>query len=153
LPEEGEIVSYHEKHLSDFGLQGIGERIEFLQGDAHNLKPQFSNYDLILAANLLDRLYDPARFLSAIHQRLKIGGLLVLVSPYTWLEEYTRKENWLGGIRRAGEPYTTLEGLHDLLEAHFRPVQEPQDVEFVIRETARKYQHSVSQLTIWERSR
>ncbi len=153
LPEEGELVSYHEKHLSDFGLQGIGERIEFLQGDAHNLKPQFSNYDLILAANLLDRLYDPARFLSAIHQRLKIGGLLVLVSPYTWLEEYTRKENWLGGIRRAGEPYTTLEGLHDLLEAHFRPVQEPQDVEFVIRETARKYQHSVSQLTIWERSR
>lgn len=153
LQEEGEIVSYHEKRLSDFGLQGTGGRIEFFQGDAHNLKPQFTDYNLILAANLLDRLYDPARFLSTIHQRLRVGGLLVLASPYTWLEEHTKKEHWIGGIRRAGEPFTTLEGLHELLEKHFNPVEEPRDVEFVIRETARKYQHTVSQLTIWERSR
>ncbi len=152
LVEEGEIVTYHEKRLGDFGLAGTGERIEFFQGDAHNLKPQFSDYDLILAANLLDRLYEPARFLSSIHQRLKLGGLLVLASPYTWLEEYTKKEHWVGGIRKAGEPYTTLEGLHDLLEAHFARRGEPQNVEFVIRETARKFQHTVSQLTIWERT-
>jgi 5-histidylcysteine sulfoxide synthase/putative 4-mercaptohistidine N1-methyltranferase len=153
LPEEGELVSCHEKHLSDFGLQETGARIEFFQGDAHNLKPQFSNYDLILAANLLDRLYDPARFLATIHQRLTVGGLLVLTSPYTWLEEYTKKEHWLGGFRRAGEPFTTLEGLHERLAAHFRPLREPQDVAFVIRETARKYQHCIAQLTVWERSR
>jgi len=151
LPEEGEIVSYHEKSLLDFGLQGTGERIEFFQGDAHNLKPQFTDYDLILAGNLLDRLYEPARFLTTIHQRLKIGGLLLLASPYTWLEEYTKKANWVGGIRKAGEPYTTLEGLHELLEPRFKRLGEAQEVEFVIRETARKFQHSVSQLTIWER--
>ena len=153
LPEEGEIVSYHEKRLSDFGLAGIGKRIEFYQGDAHNLKPQFSDYDLILAANLIDRLYEPARFLNTIHQRLKVGGLLVLASPYTWLEEYTKKEHWVGGIRKAGEPYTSFEGLHDQLEKHFQRLAEPQDVEFVIRETARKFQHTVSQVSIWERIR
>ncbi len=152
LPEEGEIISYHEKRLSDFDLHVTGERIEFFQGDAHNLKPQFTDYDLILAGNLLDRLYEPARFLSSIHQRLNVGGLLVLASPYTWLDEYTKPENWLGGIRKAGEPYTTLEGLHDLLEPHFERQGEPRDVEFVIRETARKYQHTISQLTIWERT-
>ena len=151
LPEEGEIVSYHEKRLRDFGLDQTAKRIEFSQGDAHNLKPQFSNYDLILAANLIDRLYDPARFLTSIHQRLNIGGLLLIASPYTWLEEYTKKANWVGGIRKAGEPYTTLEGLHDLLEPHFSRLGEPQDVAFVIRETARKFQQTVSQLTIWER--
>jgi putative 4-mercaptohistidine N1-methyltranferase len=112
-----------------------------------------SDYDLILAGNLIDRLYEPARFLTTIHQRLKIGGLLVLASPYTWQEEYSKKENWLGGIRKAGEPYTSLQGLQELLETHFTQIGEPQDVEFVLRETARKFQHTVSQLTIWERNR
>jgi hypothetical protein len=75
----------------------------------------------------------------------------VIASPYTWLEEFTKKENWIGGVRRAGEPFTTLEGLNKRLAAHFRMLGEPRDVEFVIRETARKFQHSVAQLTIWER--
>jgi len=151
LPEEGEIVSFHEQRLADFGLAGLGSKIEFFQGDAHNLKPQFSDYDLVLAANLLDRLYDPARFLALIRERINPGGLLVLASPYTWLEEFTKKEHWIGGVRRAGEPFTTLEGLQEQLGAHFRMVGEPRDVPFVIRETARKFQHTVSQLTIWER--
>ena len=153
LVEEGEIVSYHEKRLSDFGLDGVADKIEFFQGDAHNLKPQFTGYDLILAGNLIDRLYEPARFLTGIHERLKIGGLLVLASPYTWQEEHTKQEHWIGGIRKAGEPYTTLEGLHDLLEPHFERRDEPREVEFVIRETARKFQHTVSQVTLWERTR
>jgi putative 4-mercaptohistidine N1-methyltranferase len=151
LLEEGEIVSYHETRLSDFGLSESLDKIEFFQGDAHNLKPQFADYDLVLAANLLDRLYDPSRLLSSIHERISIGGLLVLASPYTWLEEFTRKENWVGGVRLAGEPFSTLEGLVEQLGGHFRLLDEPRDVEFVIRETARKFQHTVSQLTVWER--
>jgi len=151
LPEEGEIVSFHEKSLPDLELEPDGGRIEFCQGDAHNLKPQFSGYDLILAANLLDRLSDPCRFLSEIHLRLNPGGLLVLASPYTWNEEFTRKGNWVGGLRRSGEPFTTSEGLHELLSVHFSAVGAPRDVEFVIRETARKFQHTVAQVTLWER--
>jgi 5-histidylcysteine sulfoxide synthase/putative 4-mercaptohistidine N1-methyltranferase len=151
LPEEGEIVSFHEQRLDEFGLGGLGEKIEFFQGDAHNLKPQFSGYDLALAANLLDRLYDPARFLGTIHRRIVPGGLLVIASPYTWLEEFTRKENWVGGVRRAGEPFTTLEGLQEQLGANFRLHGEPRDLPFVIRETARKFQHTISQVTVWER--
>ncbi|MGD9018941.1 MAG: 5-histidylcysteine sulfoxide synthase [Desulfuromonadales bacterium] len=151
LPEEGEIVSFHETRLSDFGLAEHAGKIEFLQGDAHNLKPQMTGYDLVLAANLIDRLYDPAQFLSGIHERIHPGGLLVLASPYTWLEEFTRKENWVGGVRIAGEPFSTLEGLQQQLGSHFRLLGEPRDVQFVIRETARKFQHTISQLTIWER--
>ncbi len=152
LPEEGEIVSFHEKHLAEFGLDGLGGRIEFFQGDAHNLRAQFTGYDLVLAANLLDRLYDPARFLATIHQRINPGGLLVIASPYTWLEEFTKKANWVGGIRRAGEPFTTLQGLEEQLAPHFRMIGEPRDIEFVLRETARKFQHTISQLTVWEKT-
>jgi 5-histidylcysteine sulfoxide synthase/putative 4-mercaptohistidine N1-methyltranferase len=151
LPEEGEIVSFHETRLSDFGLSENLDKIEFVQGDAHNLKPQFTGYDLVLAANLIDRLYDPSHFLSSIHERINPGGLLVLASPYTWLEEFTKKENWVGGIRLSGEPFTTLNGLTEQLGSHFRMLEEPRDVEFVIRETARKFQHTISQLTVWER--
>jgi 5-histidylcysteine sulfoxide synthase/putative 4-mercaptohistidine N1-methyltranferase len=151
LVEEGEIVSYHEKRLSDFGLDQLREKVEFFQADAVNLKPLFSNYDLILAANLLDRLYDPKKFLAFIHERLNPGGVLVLTSPYTWLEEFTKRENWVGGIRKAGEPYTTIEGLQELLGPHFKLIDQPRDIEFVIRETRRKFQHTISQMTVWER--
>jgi 5-histidylcysteine sulfoxide synthase/putative 4-mercaptohistidine N1-methyltranferase len=151
LVEEGEIVSYHEKHLSDFGLESVRDKVEFFQADAVNLKPQFSNYDLIFAGNLLDRLYDPKKFLTFIHERLNPGGVLALTSPYTWLEEFTKRENWVGGIRKDGEPYTTTEGLQELLGAHFKMIDQPRDIEFVIRETRRKFQHTISQMTVWER--
>lgn len=149
--EEGDIVSYHEKRLIDFVPESTRGRVEFFQADASNLKAQFNNYDLILAANLIDRLYDPGKFLTTIHERITVGGLLVLASPYTWLEEFTRRANWVGGFRKDGEPYPTLEGLKDLLGAHFRMLGEPRDVEFVIRETGRKFQHTISQVTVWER--
>ena len=78
------------------------------------------------------------------------GGLLVITSPYTWLEEFTKKEEWLGGYREAGENVDTLQRLTELLNPRFRMLGEPRDVPFVIRETRRKFQHSVAQLTVWE---
>jgi len=151
LPEEGEIVSYHEKHLADFGLDGIADKIEFHQADAANLKPRFTGYDLIFAGNLIDRMVNPASFLSKAHERLNPQGLLVLASPYTWLEKFTKKDQWIGGFRRDGEPYYTLEGLHDILSTNFILVDEPRDIPFIIRETRRKFQHTLAQLTIWQR--
>jgi len=100
FPEEGEIVSFHEVRLADFGLDEIKERVQFYQADACNLPEKFSGYDLVLAANLIDRLYSPRRFLSTIHQRLNPGGLLVIASPYTWQEEYTKKKNGSGATAR-----------------------------------------------------
>ncbi len=150
LPEEGEIVSFHEIGLQELELESTRDRVQFCQGDACNLPDKFSGYDLILAANLIDRLYSPRRFLSTIHERMNPGGILVLTSPYTWLEEYTNKEEWLGGYRAAGEPVWSLDGLKEALAEHFTLLGEPRDVPFVIRETKRKFQHTVAQLTAWE---
>jgi 5-histidylcysteine sulfoxide synthase/putative 4-mercaptohistidine N1-methyltranferase len=153
LPEEGEIVSYHEKHLSDFGLEGTKPRVEFFQADACNLKPIYTGYDLVLACNLIDRLYDPVAFLSMIHQRINPGGLLVITSPYTWLEEFTKRDKWLGGFRKDGENVTTLQTLNGILSENFAGIGEPQDIDFILRETNRKFQHTVAQMTIWERKK
>ncbi len=152
LTEEGDLVSYKERTLSDLGLDQVKDRVEFYQGDACNLKSIFTGYDLILAANLIDRLYDPDKLLSNIHTRINAGGLLMIASPYTWLTEHTKKESWVGGLKRDGENFTTLDGLKEILGKNFRLIQGPQSVPFVIRETKRKFQHTLSEVTIWEKT-
>ena len=151
IAEEGDLVSYHERRLDALGLDQTARRVEFWQGDACNLKPVFSGFDLVLAANLIDRLYSPRQFLNDITGRINRGGVLVLASPYTWLEEHTKREEWIGGFKKDGETFTTLDGLKELLSAEFELVQGPQSVPFVIRETKRKHQHTLSELTVWKR--
>ena len=151
LVNEGELVFYRERSLAELDLEASRDKVEFFQGDACNLKPMFSGYDLILAANLIDRLYDPAKFLSHVHERLNPGGVLLIVSPYTWLEEHTPRASWIGGFKQDGENVTTLDGLKALLAPHFRLMQAPREVPFVIRETRHKFQLSLSEVTLWER--
>ena len=151
LTDEGELVSYKTAHLADLGLDALRGKVEFFQGDACNLKPILTGFDLVLAANLIDRLYNPAQFLESIHTRMNLGGVLLIASPYTWLEEHTQREHWVGGFKQDGENFTTLDGLKAMLGAHFRELDAPQDVPFVIRETRRKFQHSVAEVTLWER--
>jgi len=150
LPVEGDIVEYREVLLDQLGYDEVKNRIDFLQGDACNLKPQFTNYDVVFAGNLIDRLYDPAVFLRDIQKRINSGGMLVLTSPYTWLEEYTEKSNWLGGVKVNGENFSTLDALKQELGGGF-DFLDAVDVPFVIRETARKYQHTVAQMTLWRK--
>lgn len=151
LPEEGELFSRHEARLSCFGLEAIGSKVEFHRADACNLNDRFSGYDLVLAANLIDRLYSPRRFLTSIGRRMNAGALLVIVSPYTWLEEFTAREEWLGGLKVAGKERSTLEGLKEVLSPSFQLTGEPRDIPFIIRETRRKFQHTIAEMSVWER--
>jgi putative 4-mercaptohistidine N1-methyltranferase len=150
-PEEGELVSYQERSLAALGLAEAAQRVAFHQGDACDLGQGYRDYDLVLAGNLIDRLYKPSLFLETIHERINDLGLLVIASPYTWLEDYTPKSEWVGGYLKNGEPFTTLDGLKDMLAPHFRLLGEPRSLPFVIRETRNKFQHSFSELTIWEK--
>ncbi len=151
ITDEGELTTLKQVNLSEMGLAETADRVEFSQGDASNLKPKYTDYDLVFAGNLIDRLSRPGRFLQTMADRIRPDGLLVLTSPYTWLEEYTEKENWVGGYKVNGENKTTLDGLHDVLGEHFVPFCDPVDIPFVIRETARKHQHTIAQMTLWKR--
>ena len=150
IPTEGELTTTRSVSLERLGLVEAGPRTVFMHGDACNLKAIYTDYDLVFAGNLIDRLYDPALFLDNIRDRVRPGGLLVITSPYTWLEDYTPKEKWLGGRREHGEPLSTLAGLTRHLDSSFELVHR-QDIPFVIRETARKHQHTVAELTAWRR--
>jgi len=149
--EEGDLVSDHTRTLESLGLSDSARKLGFYQGDACNLDTRFSDYDLVLAANLIDRLYRPRLFLDSMPARIREGGLLIIASPYTWMEEHTPKEEWIGGYWKDGRRYTTLDGLQNHLGGHFRLIDPPRKVPFVIRETQHKCQHSLSEVTVWER--
>lgn len=127
------------------------ERVSFEVGDAMNLREDLGSFDVVLAANLIDRLTKPAVFLDRLPSLVRPGGQLVLTSPYTWLEEFTPRENWLGGFNRDGMRVATLAGLRLALEENFTLV-DVRDLPFLIREHARKFQFSVAQASIWRRS-
>ncbi|MBO1927797.1 5-histidylcysteine sulfoxide synthase [Thiomicrorhabdus sp. 6S2-11] len=153
IPQEGEIMDFKEQTLRDLDLEKTASKCEFLQQDASNMKPIFTGYDMIVAVNLLDRLYEPKKFLQDVAHRLNNGGLLMVSSPYSWDETFTQKENWLGGYKdsQSGENVTTLETLQNLLADDFEMIREAEDIPFVIRETRRKFQHTLSQVTLWKK--
>ena len=81
---------------------------------------------------------------------LNPGGQLLLMTPCTWMEEYTPKENWLGGFERDSAPVRTLDSLKQILGADF-VFQTSKDLPFLIREHERKFQWSVAQASVWRR--
>jgi len=126
-------------------------RVRFEKGDAMNLRPDLGEFDVVLMANLIDRLPDPLRCLQQLPQLLKAGGQLIITSPYTWLTEYTPREYWLGGFVRDGQPVHTFDSLQEILSADFELLRR-KDLPFLIREHARKSQWSVAEASIWRRS-
>ena len=151
VKEEGELTTNKKVTIEELGYEKLKEKVSFWQGDACNMKPNFNSYDLVMATNLIDRLYNPRLFLDTIDERLNTDGILVITSPYTWQESSTKKEFWLGGYEdENGAEVKTIDSLKNILEAKFELIH-TQDLDFVIKETARKYQHTISQVSVWKK--
>ena len=149
--EEGELISHKKVTIEDLGYEDLKTKVSFWQGDACNMKANFNSFDLVMATNLIDRLYQPRLFLDTIGKRLNDDGILVITSPYTWQESSTKKEFWLGGYKdENGREIKTLDSLKDILGDTFELLH-TQDLDFVIKETARKYQHTISELSVWKK--
>ncbi|WP_373034876.1 5-histidylcysteine sulfoxide synthase [Sulfurimonas sp.] len=151
LPEEGSLFRTKSVTIEELGYENLKDKVSFWQGDACNLKPNFNSYDLVIATNLIDRLYNPRLFLDTIDERLNDEGVLILTSPYTWQESSTAKELWLGGyVDAEGNEVRTLDTLKNILGDRFELIH-LQDLEFVIKETPRKFQHTISQVSVWKK--
>lgn len=118
------------------------QRVTYEVGDAMNLRDDLGTFDRVHAANLVCRLPDPRKFLDRLSSLVNLGGELVLATPCTWLEDFTKRENW--------PEERTQDWLEKELAGSFRLV-ECADEPFLIRETARKFQWTVSLVTRWER--
>jgi len=121
------------------------ERVRFETGDAMDLRSDLGMFDVVLAANLLCRLPDPRVFLARASSLVKPGGQLLLTTPFTWLEEFTPRDKWIGAAESE-----SADELTRLLEPHFE-LKLSKDMPFLIREHARKYQWGVAWGTRWVR--
>ena len=145
--EEGGL---HQNASAEIDPKIDRSRTQFLQGDAMQLPDNLGKFHAILMANLIDRLVKPRLCLNQLPDLMEKDGQLIITSPYTWLEEYTPKENWLGGYEKNGRKIHTLDGLKSCLQDSFDLVGS-KDLPFLIREHSRKYQWSVAQASIWRR--
>ncbi|MFZ4683936.1 MAG: putative 4-mercaptohistidine N1-methyltransferase [Terrimicrobiaceae bacterium] len=120
-------------------------RVTFETGDAMNLRPDLAGFDAVLAANLICRLPEPRKFLDRLPQLVKPGGQLLLTTPFTWLEEFTPRGNWL-----ASDGKRSFDVLKEILTPHFE-LQVTKDLPFLIREHERKFQYGIALGTRWLR--
>lgn len=146
--EEGEMVTRLKRELP---LELHRERCQFEVGDATCLRPDIGRFDVVLAANLIDRVKSPTDLLKSFPALVHLGGHLILSSPYTWLKEFTPKSDWLGGkFDPSGDAAPTLERIKSVIHDSF-DLKLTKDIPFLIREHARKFQWSVAQATVWQR--
>ena len=142
VPSEGSALD--ELHLelpSDLPT----ENVCFQTGDACALPFDLGQFDLILMANLIDRLPDPVECLASLPKLVASGGGLIITSPYTWLEEYTPRDRWLS------EPHGTLAALKKYLAPAFT-LHARYDLPFLIPEHRRKFQWSIAEVSLWKRA-
>lgn len=155
VPVENELQTYHKINLEDCGLGGCKDKVQFLQQDGCNSNTdllKYGTFDLVLCSNLLTELYNTTNFLQSLHERVNMGGLVAFTSDYGWDEKHTPKQFVLGGFKVAGENFTSFDGLRSLLQPRFRLIQR-MDVPYVLQLSKRRFEHSITDLTIWQRIR
>jgi len=145
---EGDICQYHEITLADAVAKFNHERILFSQGDGCNLKGHFNHYDVILIQHALEQSYDPKRLLSNAISRLNPSGLLIVISDYYYQEQVTEKAKWLSGMKVNGENLSGFDALTEQLSDDFERV-DTKELTRVIADTARNFNVSKSELTVW----
>ena len=92
VPIEGDIFEevsvVHEPGVT----AAVMKKVHFFQGDACALseyadtKKGFGTFDAVIMANLLCRLPNPIASLNAMTKIVNQGGVVLIVTPFTWLE-------------------------------------------------------------------
>jgi hypothetical protein len=111
------------------------------------------SYDGVIMSNLLCRLPDPVACLDGLPRIVNKDGIVVIVTPFSWLTEFTPRKNWLGGFLDPvlKKPIHSKDALRELMEERgFKKIHEEQ-IPLIIREHQRKFQYIVSEATGWRK--
>lgn len=118
------------------------KRLTFMQGDACALPSHVQSFDAVLFANVLCRLKKPKQSLERMQgpdALVKPGGILVMTTPFSWLEEYTANSDWIRGISEVQKILSDFDLIHE------------EELPFMIREHGRKYEYIVTKASVWRR--
>ncbi|NBX03636.1 MAG: putative 4-mercaptohistidine N1-methyltransferase, partial [Alphaproteobacteria bacterium] len=117
-------------------------RVRFEQGDACALPLHIKEFDAVLMANVLCRLPEPLAVLERMqgaNALVKKGGVLVMTTPFSWLENYTPHARWLNGVEDVAKHLTEFELVHI------------EELPFLIREHRRKFEYIITLASVWKR--
>jgi len=153
-PREG-VISVGESDMFSLDSSLDLARASFRVGDACALDTHALGgpFDAVLMANLLCRVPDPSKVLQDLSQAnnglgiVRQGGILMLVSPFSWDSQFTRQDLWLGGRPGAEDSF---QGLVKALDDNFE-LQESFPMPLVIREHRRRWQYIVPDAAIFKR--
>ncbi|GKY97274.1 hypothetical protein MPSEU_000685800 [Mayamaea pseudoterrestris] len=147
-----EVEAVHESDVSE----RVRSKIDFFTGDACKIREmadsgKLSSYDALIMSNLLCRLPDPMACLEDLPLVTNKGGVVVMVTPFSWLTEFTPRSKWLGGfidpVSKA--PIRSKDVLRTVMELNgFEKIHES-EMPLIIREHQRKYQYIISEATGW----
>lgn len=142
------VYAVHESHVD----QNARGKVIFQEGDACHMDKIDGTFDGAVVANLLCRVPEPLAVLDGLAAKINVGGVVVLATPFSWLDQYTSKPKWLGGYRdEAGQAIYSKGTLHKEMEARgFTKIHEEQ-MPCLIREHQRKYQYIISEATAWRK--
>lgn len=158
IPVEAElyedVVAKHEDGVTS----DVASKVNFFTGDACKLQEMsqqgtLSSYDGVIMSNLLCRLPDPMACLNGLNGIVNKGGVVVMVTPFSWLTEFTPRSKWLGGFYDpvSKDPIRSKDVLKQIMEDRgFEKIHED-EMPLVIREHQRKYQYIVSEATGWRK--
>ena len=141
---EGNLEREHEVPVESLA------NARFLVGNALALPFSDKTFDTVVALNLVDRVPDPRKALDELARVSRQGGTLIIASPYTWLEEYTPQENWLGGFVGNQGPVRGIEAVREHLSYAFTSEEELR-FPFFIPHHARSGQVGVALVQRFER--
>lgn len=150
MTTQGEIFDFHEVTLENLGLKQTPKNLNFAQGDGHNLKPQFNDYDLAICHRVIEYSYHPQTLIQQLCQRVKAGGLVVLGSSYAWDTSITDVQHWIGGFKRNGENLSSEAHLFEIMSAEFELIQETQ-ITSKLELDQRTSQTADNHITIWRK--
>ena len=150
MTTQGEIFDFHEVTLGNLGFVDAPENLHFAQGDGHNLKLQFNDYDIAICHRVLEYSYHPQVLLQQLCQRVKAGGLVILGSSYAWDVSITDVQHWIGGFKRNGENLSSESHLSEIMSTEFDLVKETQIVS-KLELDQRTSQTANNHITIWRK--
>ncbi|CAE7890753.1 unnamed protein product [Symbiodinium microadriaticum] len=120
-------------------------RCSFACVDVMDFMHSGSRFDLILACNVLCRLRTPRAWLSSLREALSSDGVVVLATPYAWLEAWTPSEEWMGQCgEESSKALTSF-----MQQLGFRELHR-EEVAFVLAQNERIHELFVSELTAWK---
>ena len=146
---EGELISFTKvTPLPELLLSN--DNLIFSQGDPSNLKPKYSNYNVVLAQNVLEESYDAQLFLTDIYHRINQDGLLIIVTDYHFEAKQPNSSTWIGGKKIKGENVTGFEGLSERLLKQYNLISQ-NDLIQVFSVDFRHYNLNKYHVTVWQK--